>query len=144
MQARAAEPGAEGTRLDDVHADAERGDLGVEGSEMASSANFAAQYAPKGRHRQLPAHRRDLHDRAPARPAGRVRADGARSARLSGPHVRQDGAGQRHRAEEHDVHEGPQVLGLDLLDGAHRPVAGVVHEHVDRAEPVERLRDRGR
>jgi hypothetical protein len=54
--------------------------------------------------------------------------------------VREDGLGEGDGAEEHRVHERPQVAHVDLLDGSHRAVTGVVDEHVDGAEALERRR----
>jgi hypothetical protein len=73
------------------------------------------------------AHRADLDDRAGAALA----------------HVRERRPGQRDRAEVHRLHHVAEVVGLDLLDRADGAVAGVVDEHVEAAEAVERRGHRG-
>jgi hypothetical protein len=55
--------------------------------------------------------------------------------------VREHRLRERDGAEEHRLHHVAQVVGLDRLDGADRSDAGVVDQHVDAAEAVERRRD---
>ncbi len=118
----AAELGAERAGLDDQHADAERCDLGRQRLGHPLERELRRAVGAESGRRDLAAHRAHLHDRAAA-----LRA-----------HMRQHRLRQGDGAEEHRVHERAQLAGVDLLDRADRAVAGVVDEHVDAAEALER------
>jgi hypothetical protein len=101
--------------------DAEGLDLVAERLGQALERELRRAVGAEARRGHLAADARHLHDRA--------------AALL--PHGRQDQARERCRPEEVEVEERAQLLVGRLLDGDLR-AAGVVHEHVDATEAVER------
>ena len=58
------------------------------------------------------------------------------------PHARQHLPGQRDQSEDVGLELRPDMILLALLDRREIAVAGIVHEHVDTAEPRLCLGDR--
>ncbi len=62
------------------------------------------------------------------------------------PWARKVGSAARsdiHRAEEVGIHQGPQLAVRCLLERADQPIAGIVDQHVDSTEALDRCRDGG-
>ena len=55
----------------------------------------------------------------------------------------QDGAGQRGRPEEVQVHQVAQLAVAGFFRGADRAAPGVVHQHVDAPVRVDHFADGG-
>ena len=53
-------------------------------------------------------------------------------------HDRKDGAGHVQRTEEVRLHLCAELFGADLFEVSGIEVAGIVHENVDAAEPIDR------
>ena len=69
--------------------------------------------------------------------------DGDDEAGALGSHDREHGAGDVDRAEQGGLDLGPEVVGGDLLEEPGVEAAGVVDQHVDASEPLDRGGDRG-
>ena len=120
------ELGAKRAGLDDQYANPEWGDLGCErfGDGLERELRRAVGAEPGGC--ELTAHRADLDDR----PVSALAHAGQH--RLEEP----DGA------DEHRLVPSLELVDVDLLHRADRSIAGIVDEHVDAPEPVDRRPDR--
>ena len=110
------EVGTDEPRLDDDHVDAEPLDLEPHRVGQRLDRVLGRVVDAAAREREAPAHRRDVHDLAPALLA----------------HLRQHQTAHRQQAEHVGVELGANALVGDRLDRARLAVAGVVDEHADR------------
>src|SRR3989441_12828078 len=121
------ELGAEEPRVDDGGVDAERLDLGPQRLHPALEAEL----------------RRGIGGTELEADEARARRDRDDVARALLAHDGQDRAGNIHRAEEARRQLPLDLLRSQLLEVARIKGTGVVDQHVDAAEPVDRLPHRG-
>ena len=127
LQRTACPVGAERARLDATHADAERTDLRGERVGPAFDRVLARCVVARARVADDAGNRRDVDHVAAA----------------AGAHARQHGTGQREQAEAVDLELVADRRIVAFLDRALVAVAGVVHQHIDRAETCQRGAHRG-
>ena len=119
------ELGAEEAGLDDGGVDAERLDVEPQGLHPSFDTELAGGVGGDELLADQPGGRGDRHD-----------VPGALAA-----HHRQHGPGDVHRAEQVGLDLGSHLGGADLFEVAGVEVAGVVHQHVDPPEPIDRRVD---
>ncbi|AUX41706.1 uncharacterized protein SOCE26_031280 [Sorangium cellulosum] len=118
---------SEVARLEDRHRDAERRELRVQRLRDRLDGELRRAVNAEPRPRPVAAHRREVQDQA--------------GALL--PELRKHGARHREEAEHVRLEDAPHLVALGLLDRADDAVAGVVHQHIDPAEPSDGSLDRG-
>jgi hypothetical protein len=122
---RPEQAGPKRTGFDDQRPNSKRRNLIVKGLRDSLEGEFRRAVRAEAGRRDLTADAGHLHDRAAA---------------LS-PHVREHGAGERHRGEKVQLEQRPQLVFGRLLDRTYLRPAGVVDQDVDPTEFLDRLID---